>query len=59
MSPQEVCLEGTWAQPDARPVLGEMVAQLMPLGHEPSHHRLLASYAVRDEKERRTRVLPS
>jgi hypothetical protein len=36
MSPHEISLEGTGAQPDARAILGEMVAKLVALSHEPS-----------------------
>ncbi len=58
MRPQEIGLEGTRAEPDARPVLSEMVSQLMPLRHEPSHQRLLTSEPVRDQEKCRPRRVP-
>ncbi len=33
---EEIGLERTSPQPDAGPVPGEMIAELMPLGHEPA-----------------------
>lgn len=57
MRPQEIRLEGRLAQPDARPILSEMVPKLVPLGHQTSDQRLLTSQSVRDQEERRPRLL--
>ena len=47
------------AEPDSGPVLGEVIADLVTLGHDARHERLPVFYSVRDEKEGRLHpVLP-
>jgi hypothetical protein len=43
MSQQKISLEGAGAQPHTRPIVGEMVAELMALGSDRAHELLLTS----------------
>jgi hypothetical protein len=49
---QEISLERTRAQPNARPVTHEMIAKLMALGHESADEPLLAVHALANEEKR-------
>jgi hypothetical protein len=56
---KKIGLERTKAQPDAGPVTHEMIAELVPLGHEAANKVLPAVYALANEEERRPRTLAS
>lgn len=55
---EKIGFEGVRVQADARPILGEVIAQLVPLPNEPSHQALPAVQAIRDQEECRGCLVP-